>query len=136
MDICLVRIGISDPTEIQYSGAHNSLLVINELGEANVVKADRQPVGSWLRELPFTATNVEVSSGSRLFLYSDGMPDQFGGPNNTKLKTSAFNGLLIETSGMPLAEQGERIKDFFTDWLNGGEQMDDVTVVGIAPYRS
>jgi len=136
MDICLVRIGISAPTEVQYSGAHNSLLVVNELGEANVVKADRQPVGSWLRELPFTATNLEVSSGSRLFLYSDGMPDQFGGPNNAKLKTSGFNGLLVETSDMPLTEQGEWIKEFFTNWLNGGEQMDDVTVVGIAPCRS
>jgi len=129
MDIALIRIS-NDRSEIQFSGAHNPLCLARN-GELTVFAGDRQPVGNWVKETPFTTHQIEIQQGDRIFLYSDGYADQFGGPDNMKLKTGNFKNLLLETSTMNPQEQGSHLSTFFENWTEGYEQMDDVTVCGI-----
>ncbi|MFM1875794.1 MAG: Nitrogen fixation regulatory protein, partial [Bacteroidota bacterium] len=92
---------------------------------------DRQPVGSWVKEVPFTATNLELEPEDVIYLHSDGYPDQFGGQEATKLKTKGFRQLLTDTCSDRLQLQHEAIERFFSEWCANEEQMDDVTVAGL-----
>jgi serine phosphatase RsbU (regulator of sigma subunit) len=130
MDIAIIRFGITDRSQVQFSGAHNPLLQLKKNGELLVHKGDRQPVGSWVKEVPFTAVTLELEPTDVIYLHSDGYPDQFGGPEATKLKTKGFRQLLTETRSDQLEVQHKAIERFFTDWCANEEQMDDVTLAG------
>jgi serine phosphatase RsbU (regulator of sigma subunit) len=131
MDIAIIRFGIIDRSQVQFSGAHNPLLQLKANGELLVHKGDRQPVGSWVKEVPFTATNLELEPEDVIYLYSDGYPDQFGGPEATKLKTKGFRQLLTDTCSDRLHLQHKAIERFLNEWCANEEQMDDVTVAGL-----
>ncbi len=92
-------------------------------------------MGSWVKEVPFTATNLELEPEDVIYLHSDGYQDQFGGPDATKLKTKRFRQLLTETCSHHLELQHEAIERFFTEWCANEEQMDDVTVAGLRLHQ-
>lgn len=131
MDIAIIRFGITDRIQVQFSGAHNPLLQLKANGELLVHKGDRQPVGSWVKEIPFTAVNLELEPTDVIYLHSDGYPDQFGGPDASKLKTKGFRQLLKETRSECFEAQHRAIERFFNDWCANEEQMDDVTLAGL-----
>lgn len=69
-------------------------------------------------------------------MFSDGFPDQFGGPNGKKFNMfKAFKKLIAQTSVLPMKEQGKALEDTFDRWVDSDgvkyEQTDDVTVLGI-----
>lgn len=76
-----------------------------------------------------------IHKGDRLYMYTDGYPDQFGGPRNKKLKLGKFKSLLMQTASLPIENQGKEMSDFFESWRTevskDNFQVDDVTVLGI-----
>jgi len=79
----------------------------------------------------FTAHETKLNRGDTLFLFSDGYPDQFGGPMGKKLMTKKFKEFLHSIQSLSMKEQGQTIEDFFEEWKGNTEQIDDVLVVGI-----
>jgi hypothetical protein len=57
--------------------------------------------------------------------------DQFGGPNNKKFMTKQLVELLSNNMGLPMDEQKEIIDNIILKWKGGGEQIDDVLIMGI-----
>ncbi|MBI4648099.1 MAG: SpoIIE family protein phosphatase [Bacteroidia bacterium] len=96
---------------------------------------DKMPVAVHLKMDNFTNHEIKLSTGDKLYLFSDGYHDQFGGPNSKKFKYSAFKKLIAETSGLSMKEQGEKIELALENWMNYNgqkyEQIDDITVVGL-----
>ncbi len=131
MDIALIAIDRKNNI-VEFAGAFNSLIMIrgNELQE---IPADRMPVGALLGEITqqFTNKSIDILSGDRLFLFSDGFVDQFGGPHGKKFKGKQLKLLLNETAHLPMKEQGEKLKQAFDVWKGNLDQIDDVCVVGI-----
>jgi len=66
-----------------------------------------------------------------LGLYTDGYPDQFGGPKGKKFKYKQLNDLLISISSLSLIEQKDELENSFTNWKGDLEQVDDVCLIGI-----
>jgi serine phosphatase RsbU (regulator of sigma subunit) len=68
-------------------------------------------------------------------MFSDGYPDQFGGPKEKKFMYKAFRRMLGENAHKPMAEQIEILKTAYNNWTNWEdkryEQVDDITVIGI-----
>jgi len=129
MDGVLIYI---DPNEdhIHYSGGYNSPVIIrdNSLIKCEV---DKMPIGKGPNLKTFTDHHLKIKKGDMLYLYSDGFPDQFGGPQNKKYKYSKFYEFLLSISWKPVLEQKEMLIDEFEKWRGGSEQTDDVLVVGI-----
>ena len=72
------------------------------------VKADKQPVGSYGDHLtPFHEHEIPVTKGDRLYLFSDGYFDQFGGDKGKKMKPKAFKNLLVNSYDQTLTAQKE-----------------------------
>jgi serine phosphatase RsbU (regulator of sigma subunit) len=130
MDISLCIID-RQRKKIQFSGAYNPLYVFNN-GDIKEYKADRMPIGIHYGEEPsFTNYEINVSKGDVIYLLSDGLTDQFGGPEGNKFKKAYLKKLLTDIHFWPLPDQKNLIEKEFLSWKGKNEQVDDITVVGV-----
>jgi serine phosphatase RsbU (regulator of sigma subunit) len=132
MDIALISID-SDKQELQYAGARNSLYLIREQ-VLTELKADKMSTGVEARdhtEVRYTTNISNLQTGDMLYMYSDGFPDQKGGPEKKKFFYQPFKELLLAISNLPVDEQKQKLDDVITDWTGTGEQIDDILVMGI-----
>jgi len=51
------------------------------------------------------------STTIRLFIFSDGFADHFGGPKDKKFGNRAFHEMLLSTSQLPMADQSKALDD-------------------------
>lgn len=129
MDISLVIIDV-EKKEIEFAGAYNSLYFVHneELFEK---KADRMPVGLYVKDKPFIATTFNYEKDDIIYMFSDGYSDQFGGADNSKFKSKNFKNLLTVNSTKPMDEQIRLLEQAHLDWKGTSPQIDDILVVGI-----
>lgn len=64
-------------------------------------------------------------------MFTDGFPDQFGGPKGKKFKYKQLEEILISGNNLLLNEQENILDKAFRNWKGDLEQVDDVTVIGI-----
>ena len=136
MDMALVVIDL-DKMTMEFAGAYNPLYMIRE-DELNETKADRMPVSYHIGSGEFSKNIIQLKKGDTFYLFSDGYPDQFGGPNGKKLKTKSFKNLLIEHRDKPMQELHKILDDTIEAWkapdgADGDvyEQVDDILVIGV-----
>jgi ligand-binding sensor domain-containing protein/serine phosphatase RsbU (regulator of sigma subunit) len=130
MDMALC---VYDPEKsiLQYSGAFNPLVLVRD-EQLQMIKADHMPVGIGAIEgRDFTRHEMEIREGDVIYLYTDGFEDQFGGEKNKKFSRYQFRELLLEIHGLKMPEQKRMLVKTLDDWMNGEDQVDDVTVMGI-----
>ncbi len=132
MDIALIAIDYKSKT-VLFSGANNPVWIVrNERYDQLLeMKGDKQPVGYYSHASDFTTHSFSYSSGDRLYLTTDGYPDQFGEETGKKLKYAVMKKYILDIQTSGLKEQGESLELFFNDWKGGEEQVDDVCVMGI-----
>ncbi|MFI5204426.1 MAG: tetratricopeptide repeat protein [Flavobacteriales bacterium] len=131
MDISLFTLSLSS-LALKWSGANNPLWY-RKAGEEEIheIRADKQPVGRYAVEKPFTTHELQLQKGDTLYLYTDGYPDQFGGEKGKKLKALYMKKLLMAVRSKNLSEQGKYMHEAFEKWKGNLEQIDDVCVAGI-----
>lgn len=118
-------------TKITYACANNCLWVVRN-GVLIELECDNMPVGKHDRDhQSFTTFEFEVQEGDLIYAFTDGLPDQFGGPKGKKYKYAQLKQLLIHAAEWPLQEQEEKILQAFSEWKGSLEQVDDVTLAGI-----
>ena len=64
-------------------------------------------------------------------MFSDGLPDQFGGPKGKKFMSKQLQDIINAKITEGIAEIGTSFENNFELWKNGYDQTDDVTFVGI-----
>ncbi|MBL7934155.1 MAG: SpoIIE family protein phosphatase [Bacteroidia bacterium] len=79
----------------------------------------------------FKTSSIQLKKGDCLYLFSDGLQDQFGGPENKKFKKNNIRELIREVHRSPMKAQKEVFKTAFKEWKGRLEQTDDVLVMGI-----
>lgn len=136
MDISLVA--FNKPQRIlQFAGAnHNAIIIRNH--SIIELKGDKQPVGiSYSAPKPFTLHEISVLEQDRLYLHTDGFPDQFGGigvgkkgKGGKKFKHKNFKNLLLDIYHLSAREQHEILQSRLKDWRGDLSQTDDVLVIG------
>ena len=82
-------------------------------------------------EKPFTLQKIEIQKGDRIYMYSDGFADQFGGEKGKKFKAKNLQDLLLQTSHLSMNEQLLALEDAHNKWKGAFAQVDDVCVLGI-----
>ncbi len=126
MDCSLIVIN-NKTNKIKWSGANNPLWIIknNALTE---IKADKQPVALYEMTKPYTSHEINNSTGTLLILFTDGYPDQFGGPKGKKYKEKQLKEFLISVADQPLQTQIELLRQNFASWKGSQGQVDDVAL--------
>jgi tetratricopeptide (TPR) repeat protein len=133
--------------KLQFSGANNPLWILRNSEQAEVtetdfksedgaivlkeIKGDKQPVGRFYHEDPFTTVDVELKEEDQLFVFTDGFADQFGGDKGKKLKYKNFKKLILQNSMKNLDDHGKEMEIIFNQWKGDFEQLDDVCVIGV-----
>ncbi|MCK5067907.1 MAG: SpoIIE family protein phosphatase, partial [Bacteroidales bacterium] len=120
-----------DSSKLQYSGGFSPLAFIRN-GEIELIKADPMPVGiGALAGRDFTKHEIEVGKGDVIYLYTDGYEDQFGGEKDKKFSRKRFRELLLSIHSLPMPDQKSVLETRLDEWMDGREQIDDITVMGI-----
>lgn len=129
MDIALC---IIDPAtyEVNYSGANISLHYTNG-NELIEIKSDKQPIGNHINKLPFTNHTIQLNKGHSIYLFTDGIPDQFGGPKGKKFKYKQLRELIQASQSLTMYKQGRAINKAFKDWKGDLAQVDDICIIGV-----
>lgn len=131
MDIALCIIDKKN-NKMQFAGANNPLYLIRN-NELNIIKGDRMPIGIHLNShMPFTNHIIELQRNDRYYLFSDGLPDQFGGPENKKFKYAQLQQLLINIHHKSFSDQRQIIEDTYITWKGENDQTDDILVIGFS----
>lgn len=127
MDIALCYL---ENKKVSFSGANNPMWIIrnNEIIE---LKGDKQPIGNFEHQHPFTTHVVDLEIGDNLYLFSDGIVDQFGGPKGKKFKPAGLRKLLLELQNLPMPEQKSKIEAVFNEWRGSIDQIDDLCIIGV-----
>jgi serine phosphatase RsbU (regulator of sigma subunit) len=116
---------------LNYAGAFNPVYVIRE-NNLIELKADRMPIGYYhFRMEPFSSHEFALTSGDRVYMFSDGFVDQFGWRNNRKFMTRSFKELLLEMQDIPMRAQNVIFENTLNNWKGDMEQIDDILVVGL-----
>ena len=116
--------------ELTFSGANLPLYVLRG-GELLQLKGSKQAIGYQpTEEIPFSNEKIKLQPHDKIYLFSDGYADQFGGPKGKKYKYKTFRERLQQISSTPLNQQQKLIDDEFETWKGDLEQLDDVCVLG------
>ena len=128
MSICSID---REAKTLTFAGAQSRGLLITKEGAIKLEPA-RSPIGGGVStDMTFQSQTISYSDGDRLFLYTDGYYDQFGGEKNKKFLRKNFESFLLETSQLSLQKQKDALRDQFEKWIGREEQVDDVTVIGV-----
>ena len=131
MDLAFCMINEQEE-QLHFSGANNDCIIIRN-NEILRYRGDSEHVGFSLNQTPFTDHVIDIKKGDCIYLYSDGIIDQFGGPFHKRFMTKRFHQLLLSLNEMkmPMEKQGTLIKQELLNWKGNNEQTDDITVMGL-----
>ena len=120
---------------VQYAGANNPLFLFRDKdGSSELIEipADKMPVGIHFgKEKSFTNQEIQLEIGDTLYIFSDGYPDQIGGPKGKKFMKKNFKTLLADIQDKSMKEQKDILEETLTNWKQDYEQVDDILVMGI-----
>jgi serine phosphatase RsbU (regulator of sigma subunit) len=116
--------------QLTYSGAYNPLYLIRN-SELIETKANKQPIGKFVRRDPYSSHQLDLEKGDSIFLFSDGYADQFGGEKGKKLKYARFKDYLVELNQKSASEMSEELTQRFHVWRGNNEQIDDVCLMNV-----
>ncbi|HRG57539.1 MAG TPA: 7TM diverse intracellular signaling domain-containing protein [Bacteroidia bacterium] len=146
--ICVINTQLK---EINYAGAFNPAYITSSKYDSHsssfdvyenelvpdkkliILPADRFPVGivEGQNNDMFTNKVYKYKSGDSLYLFSDGLADQFGGNLGKKFKTKQIKDLLLKVARYDMDFQKLSISDEFESWKGKHEQVDDILMIGI-----
>jgi serine phosphatase RsbU (regulator of sigma subunit) len=116
--------------ELCFSGANHSCWIYrgNQLIE---LKGDRTSIGRLVSASGFTDHKHQLHVGDMIYLFTDGVYDQFGGPNRKKLKRNQLRKMFEKMEHLPTEEQAHFFRKVWYDWKGNEEQTDDMCMIGI-----
>ena len=116
---------------VRFASAMRPLIIVLG-GESFYIRGNRASVGGEsAKEKYFDDQEYYLSEGDSMYLFSDGLSDQFGGADGKKMKNTRFKTLIDEIAYMPMDEQKTVINNFYDEWKGNYEQVDDVLLIGI-----
>jgi len=135
MDVCLCRIDkYADKTIVNFTGAKRPLLVYKQgFTDIEIVKGNRKSIGGTQKKLnqeEFVSNEIVFETNGIIFLSSDGYTDQ-NNHERKKFSSSQLSNMIFENKHKSMNEQGNIYNKAIVDWMNGDEQRDDITLIGI-----
>jgi serine phosphatase RsbU (regulator of sigma subunit) len=130
MDMVVCEIN-SKTRHVRFASAMRPVIIVMG-GESYYIKGNRCSIGGEsVVEKYFDDQEYYLGEGDTIYMFSDGLPDQFGGSDGKKMKIARLKRLIEDLSSHPMSEQKEMVTKFFFDWKGDYEQVDDVLMMGV-----
>ncbi len=138
MNACILSIN-KKTNEYLWAGARNPIWIIrNDDKNKSIteIKADSTSIALHKNMKVFSCNKMSLNKGDRVYMFSDGIVDQFGGKGGLKFSKSQLKNLLSKTASKSLDEQKQILEKALDNWQNPPEgekyeQVDDITLVCI-----
>lgn len=131
MDMALCVID-KETKKMEFACAYNSIFVVRNNDIIELI-ADKMPIGVHSKEeYSFTNYEFQLKHHDKIYLFTDGIVDQFGGPLNKKFSKSSFKSLLKSLSNEKASKDKEFISKAMKKWQGASEQTDDILVLGFS----
>jgi serine phosphatase RsbU (regulator of sigma subunit) len=118
---------------LTFSGAMNPIYILRD-EEVIEVSASFRAIGGFMgirqKDSAFEEEKINLEIGDRIFLFSDGYMDQFGGPNNEKFNIQRFKSVMIDSKDEPIEKYDQILQEKLKKWQGNEDQIDDILVMG------
>jgi ligand-binding sensor domain-containing protein/serine phosphatase RsbU (regulator of sigma subunit) len=130
MDLVVCEIDAST-RHVTFASAMRPVIIVLG-GEPYYIKGNRSSVGGEsVIEKYFDDQEYYFSEGDTLYMFSDGLPDQFGGADGKKMKIARLKKLIEDVTDLNMDGQKEVITKFYDEWKGDYDQVDDILLIGI-----
>ena len=130
MDMVVCEFNIKT-RHIRFASAMRPVIIVIS-GEPYYIKGNRSSVGGESAIVKyFDDQEYYLNEGDTVYLFSDGLPDQFGGKDGKKLKIVRLKRIIEQVSKLPMNEQKEAMSKFYIDWKGTYDQVDDILLIGV-----
>ncbi len=136
MDIsfCLFEKQKSGNLKLVFSGAKRVVYIANKKSDDVIsLKGERKSIGGLgekKEQLKFTNQEIEIQNDDIIYLSTDGLIDQ-NGPDRKRYGSKRFEDLIAAVKNHPLDQQKESILNDISEYSQGEEQRDDITIIGL-----
>jgi len=133
MDIALCKI-TPKKRELEYAGAHRPLYYFKN-NEIVQYKGNPKAVGGIplrkLKEKDFETHIIKIESTDKIFIFSDGLPDQIGGESGRKYQAKRIREKIIENNQFSMEQYHNLFTTDYYSWRGNYKQIDDILLIGI-----
>ncbi|TAE74704.1 MAG: hypothetical protein EAZ85_04190 [Bacteroidetes bacterium] len=130
MDIALL-IFDKQKKEVAFAAAQRPVWLMRN-GELKTFKGSKIPVGSEIyQDKNFETHYINIEKNDILYVFSDGMTDQFDAKDEQKIGTPLLKNWITEIQSKPFKEQKNILKNNFQNWKQQTTQTDDVVFLGV-----
>lgn len=132
MDIGLCSYHV--PTQkLWFAGAQRGLYLLRS-DELLEFKGDRHPIGGnpeLSGQVKFQALELQIQPKDLIFIFTDGITDQFGGENHRKFTPKRLQDFLLQNQNLDMHSLALRLQQVYDDWKGQIEQTDDILIFGV-----
>jgi serine phosphatase RsbU (regulator of sigma subunit) len=134
MDLAYVQIDWATG-KLRFAGARRPLYLRRDGQWMHLDGARKSIGGRDDSKTVFETRSLLLRPGDRLFAWTDGITDQFGGLHRRKLGTVALLAELSTYDGLPLTVAEARFTAFMASWRGGFDRLDDALLLGLEFQR-
>jgi serine phosphatase RsbU (regulator of sigma subunit) len=117
--------------KLQFASSRRPMLYCSK-NEIQKIDADFMGISSGLPDdYIFTLRELEISEGDVIYLFTDGIVDQFGGKREKKFMLKRLVELVQSVSWQKMSEQKIIISDSIQKWMGEHHQIDDILLLGV-----
>jgi len=116
---------------LEFASANRPMYIFhnNELTE---IKGDKNPIGgAQYDNKTYTLHTIPIEPQTTIYLFTDGITDQFGGPNGRKYTPKQLQAKLLSIQSMTMEQQSKFLHEDFDGWKEKTRQIDDMTLMAV-----
>lgn len=130
MDIIVCEIDVNTHY-MRFASAMRPLILYKDK-ELQYVKGTKASIGGDPKEeKKFENVGFQLNKGDIIYMFSDGYPDQFGGPRGKKFKMDRVKNMLADVCEESMEIQQNHVDATFGKWRGNLQQVDDVLFMGV-----
>ncbi len=132
MDIALCQFS-RDMKKLYYAGAHRPLYI--QRGKELIhIGGDRRAIGGITpkrKAKDFSLHEIDLLKGDRIFIFSDGLSDQFKEGSFEKFQEKQVRQIINDNHNVELKEMNTIFATKLAKWQGNYRQIDDILLIGI-----
>lgn len=114
---------------IEFAGSKSNLIYYREQeNKIYVIKGDSDVIGfnePGTDADEFDQHKIYLEQGDEFFMFSDGIPDLFGGEKNKKLGRKGFHKIITQTAQYEIQEEGDLVVKKLKEWSHNFKDAED-----------
>jgi CheY-like chemotaxis protein len=104
-------------------------------GNLEYHKFKGKSLGTPIEDKDITLLNIPFGADDQFFFYSDGITDQFGGPQSKKISTKGLMNVIQHVIGESAGNREREINLLLRRWQGMNVQTDDMLLLGVSPAK-